>query len=46
MSCCDNSEFTSSTYSDECLNCGWWVNYMTGEEGYGTPKPQEDESGS
>lgn len=37
MSCCKNPEYTSSTYSDECMNCGWYFNYMTEEEGYNYP---------
>ena len=41
--CCDNPEYTSSTYSDQCLNCGCYVNYMTGEEGYDYSYNEQEE---
>lgn len=39
MSCCDNPNYVSSTYSDECLNCGWSFDYINGIESYNTPYP-------
>ena len=42
MSCCSEPTYASSTHSDECLNCGYYFNYITGDEGYNTvPSPVE-----
>jgi hypothetical protein len=30
MSCCDNPQIESSTYTDWCVNCGWSASYLEG----------------
>ena len=30
MSCCNNPDIQSSTYTDWCNNCGWAASYLDG----------------
>lgn len=32
--CCNKPDYDSSTYGDSCKNCGYYCNYITGEEGW------------